>query len=70
MKHLERQYSHFFGESFHLDDVSLHFPSSVHHFYFFDRPIFLRFFRLYIETNRIAISVGFFLPANHLKNSQ
>lgn len=70
MKHLKKQYSHFFCDRFHVDDISLYFPSGVHFFLESGRTNFFRLCRIFIETNRIAISVGFFMSVKPLKNYQ
>ena len=70
MKHLIQQYSHFYGEKIHLEENFPHFPCSVHQFDLLDKTYFLRIYRLFMKTNRIIISVGFFLRMHHLKNQQ
>ena len=68
MKHLIKQYSHFFGEIIRPEKV---FPNSLSCFY---QPNDLTHFRLFPETpgpcktNRNNTSVGFFLFRHQLKS--
>jgi len=67
MKHLIKQYYHFFGEAIRCEMV---FPISLNCFYQSNDLTHFRFFPEFpvpVKTNRETISVGFFLLHTHLK---
>ncbi len=67
MEHLIKLYSHFLGETLHLERI---FPNSLYSFHQLYHLIQLSpEFPAFTKTNRTKISVGFFLRSNQLINN-
>jgi hypothetical protein len=70
MEHLIKQHAQFSGEIVHLEKDFPHFLFNIHQINYLHKLNFYPELPVNIKTNRIEVSVGFFLLLNHIKNHQ
>jgi hypothetical protein len=64
MEHLRKQYTYFFGEIIHQEKI---FQNYLFHFLNLSQQYLFPEYYTTMKTNRIKVSVGFFLRSNPLK---